>query len=163
MSGARPADRPFRRKSRGIITTATLSLVLALSLSFIVHLYLDSVALRPLPVPPKKPSSNGSNWAIFKMHFSNAMKVMRRWAYFTRLSPYPDPIDPAKPTPEEATKIVQCEFEDSVASYLLSQRLSDTTEMHLINCTTTKERWDLVTKEYQAKSAYAQADLHQPS
>ena len=113
----------------------------------------------PANIPRLEP--NGSNWAIFKMRFSNAMKVTRRWAYFTGLSPYPDPIDPAKPTPEEAAQIVQWEFEDSVASYLLSQRLPDTTEMRLANCTTTKERWDLVTKEYQAKSAYAQADLHQ--
>jgi hypothetical protein len=104
--------------------------------------------------------SNSSNWAIFKMRFSNTMKVTCRWAYFTGLSPYPDPIDPAKPTPEEAAKIVQWEFENSIASYLLSQRLPDTTEMRLANCTTTKECWDLVTKEYQAKSTYAQADLH---
>src|SRR5580658_4765066 len=78
----------------------------------------------PANIPRLEP--NGSNWAIFKMRFSNAMKVTRRWAYFTGLSPYPDPIDPAKPTPEEAAQIVQWEFEDSVASYLLSQRLSDT-------------------------------------
>jgi hypothetical protein len=104
---------------------------------------------------------NGSNWAIFKMRFSNAMKVMRRWAYFTGIIPCPGPINAAQPTKKEATVIVQWEYEDSVASYLLSQRLPDTTEMRLANCTTTKERWDLVTKEYQAKSAYAQADLHQ--
>ena len=46
-------------------------------------------------------------------------------------------------------------------SYLLLQRLPDITEMRLAHCTTTQERWTLVTKEYQAKSAYAQADLHQ--
>ena len=38
------------------------------------------------------------------------------------------------------------EYEDSVVSYLLSQRLPDTTEMRLANCSTTKERWDLVDK-----------------
>jgi hypothetical protein len=40
---------------------ATLSLVLALVLSFIVHLYLDPVALRPLSVPPKEPSVGSSH------------------------------------------------------------------------------------------------------
>src|SRR6267154_5937145 len=104
---------------------------------------------------------NGTNWAIFKMCFSNAMKVTRRWAYFMGLNPYPEPVDMAKPTKEEATTIVQWEYEDSVASYLLSQRLPDITKMQLTYCTTTQERWTLVTKEYQAKSAYAQADLHQ--
>jgi hypothetical protein len=33
--------------------------------------------------------------------------------------------------------------------------------MRLANCSTTQERWTSVTKEYQAKSAFAQADLHQ--
>src|SRR6267154_6703800 len=104
---------------------------------------------------------NGTNWAIFKMCFSNAMKVMHQWAYFTGLNLYPEPVDVAKPSREEATTIVQWEYEDSVASYFLSQRLPDITEMQLAHCTTTQERWTLVTKEYQAKSAYAQADLHQ--
>ena len=39
---------------------AMLSLVLALVLSFIVHLHLNSVALKPLPVPSKEPSVGSS-------------------------------------------------------------------------------------------------------
>jgi hypothetical protein len=35
--------------------------------------------------------------------------------------------------------IVQWEYEDSVASYYLSQRLPDTTEMRLANCSTTSD------------------------
>jgi len=95
------------------------------------------------------------------MRFRNAIKVTRQWAYFTGLNPYPEPVDAAKPSKEEATAIVQWEYEDSVASYLLLQRLPDTTEMRLANCETTRERWALVTQEYQAKSAYVQADLRQ--
>ena len=114
-----------------------------------------------LPANIPRLEYNGSNWAIFKMRFSNAMKVTRRWAYFTGLNPRPEPADAAQPTKEEAAAIIQWEYEDSVASYYLSQKLPDTTEMRLANCSTTKERWDIVTKEYQAKSAYAQADLHQ--
>ena len=33
--------------------------------------------------------------------------------------------------------------------------------MHLSSCPTAKERWDAVTQEFQAKSAYAKANLHQ--
>ncbi len=33
--------------------------------------------------------------------------------------------------------------------------------MHLSSCTSTKEKWDKVTKEYQAKSTFAQANLKQ--
>jgi hypothetical protein len=120
-----------------------------------------SATIEKLPANIPRLEYNGSNWAIFKMRFSNAMKVMHRWAYFTGIIPCPEPVNAAQPTKEEVTVIVQWEYEDSVASYLLLQRLPDTTEMQLANCTTTKERWDLVTKEYQAKSAYAQADLHQ--
>ena len=111
--------------------------------------------IEKLPANIPRLESNGSNWAIFKMRFSNAMKVTRRWAYFTGILPCPEPADASKPTKDEAELIVQWEYEDSVASYLLSQRLPDTTEMRLASCSTTKERWDMVTKEYQAKSAYA--------
>jgi hypothetical protein len=104
---------------------------------------------------------NSSNWAIFRMHFSNAMKVMRRWPYFIGLCPCPVPKDAANLTTDEADLIAKWEYEDSVASYLLSQRLLNTTEIRLANCSTTMERWDMVTKEYQVKSAFAQADLRQ--
>jgi hypothetical protein len=53
------------------------------------------------------------------------------------------------------------EYDDSVASYQLSQSLPDTTVMHLSGCDTMKECWHAVSSEYQAKSSYAQADLHQ--
>jgi len=119
------------------------------------------VNIEKLPANIPRLEHNGSNWAIFKMRFSNAMKVMRRWAYFTGLNPYPDPVDAAKPTKDEVAAIIQWEYEDSVASYFLSQRLPDTTEMRLANCSNTQERWDMVTKEYQAKSVFAQADLQQ--
>ena len=117
--------------------------------------------IEKLPANIPRLEHNGSNWAIFKMRFSNAMKVTRRWGYFTGIHPCPEPTNPTKPTKEETAAIVQWEYEDSVASYYLSQRLPDITEMRLANCSTTKERWAMVTKEYQAKSTYAQADLHQ--
>jgi hypothetical protein len=113
----------------------------------------------PANIPCLEP--NGANWAIFKMRFSNAMKVTHRWGYFTGLKPCPEPADPDKPTTDEAEAIEQWEYDDSVATYLLSQRLPDTTEMRLASCSTTKERWAVVSRDYQAKSAYAQADLHQ--
>jgi hypothetical protein len=98
-----------------------------------------STTIKKLPANILCLKYNGSNWAIFKMCFSNAMKVTCRWAYFTGIIPCPEPIDAAQPTKEEATAIVQWEYEDSIVSYLLLQRLPDTTEMELANCTTTKE------------------------
>jgi len=76
------------------------------------------------------------------------MKVTRRWGYFTGTKPYPHPADLNLVTTEEATAIELWEYEDAVASYLLSQRLPDTTEMRLANCSTTKERWTTVSLDY---------------
>ena len=82
----------------------------------------------------------------------------KHWdSFLTHCSP---PIDKDNLTKEEVEAIEKWEYEDSVASYLLSQCLPDTTIMHLSTCSTTKEHWDMVTLEYQAKSAYAQANLH---
>jgi len=61
----------------------------------------------------------------------------------------------------ESKAIEKWEHEDAVASYLLSQRLPDITVMRLTSCLTAHDRWEMVTKEYQAKSAYTQANLHQ--
>jgi hypothetical protein len=89
------------------------------------------------------------------------MKVTRRWGYFTGTKLYPHLADLNQVTTDEATAIKLWEYEDAVASYLLSQRLPDTTEMCLANCSTTKEQWTMVSLDYQAKSAYPQADLQQ--
>jgi transposase InsO family protein len=89
------------------------------------------------------------------------MIVNRRWAYFTGTKKCPVPADPDNRTPDEDEMIEAWEYSDSVAGYLLSQRLPDTTVMRLSSCNTTKKKWDLVTSEYQAKSHFAQADLHQ--
>jgi hypothetical protein len=120
-----------------------------------------STTIDKLPANIPRLEPNGSNWAIFQMHFRDAMKVTRHWPYFTGLKSCPEPDDPEDVTKEEKEAIEKWEFDDSVASYLLSQKLPDTTVMCLSGCETTKERWDAVTSEYKAKSQYAQADLHQ--
>lgn len=45
-----------------------------------------------------------------------------------------------------------------VAGYLL---LPDSIVLHFNNCCTARKRWEMVSKEDLARSAYAQADLHQ--
>ena len=89
------------------------------------------------------------------------MKVTQWWGYFTGLKPCPKIQDPAAPTDNELNAIEQWEHNDSVACYLLSQCLPNTTIMCLSSCPTAKEQWDAMTQEFQAKSAYAKADLHQ--
>ena len=89
------------------------------------------------------------------------MKVTRRWQYFTGTYPQPIPTDHDHPTKDETDTMIQWDYDDAVSSFFLSQKLPDTAEICLVNCTSTKEQWDVVTKEYQAKSAFAQGDLCQ--
>ena len=89
------------------------------------------------------------------------MKVMHQWSYFTGSNPKPKAKNPKSPTDAEIEAATEWEYQDSVAGYLLSQCLPDMTVMRLNGHVTMEEQWTAVTKEYQAKSAYAQADLHQ--
>ena len=74
---------------------------------------------------------DGSNWAAFKMRFSNAMQGMRCWGYFTGTKVYPDPVDVNKPTVAELAKIDEWEYQDFLASYYLRQKLPDAIAMCL--------------------------------
>ena len=120
---------------------------------------MPSIITLPASIPYLEP--HGTNWAIFMMRFRDAMKLTHRWMYFTGQKKCPEPQDKDNPTDGEIEAAEKWEYEDSVASYLLSQRLPDSAVMRLSSCSTTQEQWEMVTKEYQAKSAYAQADLHQ--
>ena len=113
----------------------------------------------PISVPYLEPY--GDNWAIFMMHFWSVMKATCQWAYFTGEEPCPRPKGTSKPTSAEIEAAEMWEYEDTIAQYLLSQRLPDSTVMRLSKCRTAFEQWETITQEYQAKSAFAQADLHQ--
>ncbi len=117
--------------------------------------------IKQLPANIPQLDPNGTNWAIFKTRFQEAMRVTRRWGYFTGARPCPKPKVADKPTEGKSKAIEKWEHKDAVASYLLSQCLPDITVTCLTSCLTAHDQWDMVTKEYQAKSAYAQANLHQ--
>jgi hypothetical protein len=79
---------------------------------------------------------NGTNWAIFKTHFQEAMKVTCQWNYFIGAKPCPKPKVTDKPTDAESGAIEKWEHKDAVASYLLSQHLLNITIICLTNCLT---------------------------
>jgi hypothetical protein len=64
--------------------------------------------------------ADGSNWAIFVLHFREAMQVAQRWPYFEGTIPCPSPKDPAKVPNDEKKSIEDWKFEDLAAWYLLS-------------------------------------------
>src|SRR5260370_13611568 len=117
--------------------------------------------IEQLPANIPQLETNGTNWAICKTLFQEAMRVSCQWGYFTGARPCPKPKVADKPTEGKSKAIEKWEHKDAVASYLLSQRLPDITVMHLTSCLTVHDQCEMVTKEYQAKSAYTQADLHQ--
>lgn len=88
------------------------------------------------------------------------MKATCRWAYLMGQKPCPEAADVDKPTSDEQDMIEAWEYKDSVASYLLFQHFPDAIVVCLSGCSTTQERREKVTQEYQAKRAYTQANLH---
>ena len=95
------------------------------------------------------------------MQFHDTMKVVRCWVYFTGEKPCLKPQDPRNLTKMELNAAEKWEYKDSVASYLLCLHLSNPIAMHLNSCFITQESWEKIIQEFQAKSTYAQANLHQ--
>lgn len=95
------------------------------------------------------------------MPFSDAIKVMHHWAYFAGHTQRLNPTDVKNPTDAQIELTEIWHYDRSVASYLLTQRLPNSALMHLTTCSTAQEQSEKLTKKYQAKCAYARANLHQ--
>ena len=118
-------------------------------------------ATEQLTVNIPRLDSEGANWAIFAMRFKGAMIAARRWGYFDGSKKRPVPADQNKPTDAEEEAMERWDGEDQIAGYLLIQRLPDLTAMEASQLDTAKERWEMVKREYTAKSEYARNDLEQ--
>src|ERR1700730_16977578 len=80
-----------------------------------------TVETLPANIPCLEP--NGSNWAIFSMRFCEAMTISRRWGHFDGTDFPPAPKDPANILDTEKAETEKWEYDNKVASYLLSPRL----------------------------------------
>jgi len=100
---------------------------------------------------------HGANWAIFAMRFQKVMKATRLWGHLEGTKPK----GASKPMASEIDAAEKWEYKDMVAGYMPSLSLPDTTVMCLSKSCTACGQWEAVSKDYQAMSAYAQADLHQ--
>jgi len=87
-------------------------------------------------IPPLQDDT--SNWAIFAMHFQEAMEAMHRWGYFNRTNTCPVPKDAAHPTNAESEAIKEWKHEDVMVQGLLSLRLPDRIFIRLITHKTAK-------------------------
>ena len=92
----------------------------------------------PLAIIPQL-EPNSSNWAIFMMRFKDSMKITGHWGYFIGSWLRPSPSDVSTPMDAEIEAREKWECKDTMASYLLSQCLPDTTVMRMANCATAQD------------------------
>ena len=128
-----------------------------------------------LPSSVPKLEMTGANWAIFEIHFRDAVEAKGFWGHFdgkTKLPVLGTPavmdhdgklITPATGlSPEEfSAEMIQWEKDERSAKSLLNQKIPDSTLMCIRSKTTVEERWKAIEKEYTEKGAYAQTELRQ--
>ncbi|KAI9459736.1 hypothetical protein BJY52DRAFT_1186356 [Lactarius psammicola] len=95
----------------------------------------------PLPTSVPCLDPTGSNWAIFSMRFQEAMEANQNLQ------------------DNEKSAINEWKHEETIAKYILSQRLPNSTAVCLKTLQSAKERWDKVMTEFSVKSQYAETDL----
>ena len=83
----------------------------------------------------------GKNWAIFQTRFQNAMEAKEKWAHFDRKS-----VQPA-----DESLAAEWDKDEWVAKYMLTQRLPDSTVVHIQKLTAVTEQWAAILKEYTEK------------
>ncbi|CAA7269030.1 unnamed protein product [Cyclocybe aegerita] len=116
-----------------------------------------------LPSSVPKLDTTGLNWAIFSVHFQDAIEAKGFWGHFDGMTPRPMAITITAPdgtvtstvTPEEA----QWLKDERLAKSLLTQKIPDLTLMCVHSKTTIKDRWDTIVTKYTEKGAYAQTEL----
>jgi hypothetical protein len=64
--------------------------------------------------------ADSSNWAVFTMHFKEAMQATCHWGHFDGTTPHPSFTVPSHPSKEKATAIAAWDQEDLIAWYRLS-------------------------------------------
>jgi gag-polypeptide of LTR copia-type len=109
----------------------------------------------PSSVPKLMPM--GLNWTAFTMRFQDAMEAKGLWGYFDGTAICPTLS--LSLTAEEQAAHTQWIKEDRTAKALLTHCIPDSTLIRIHGKASLKDRWDLISKEYSTKGAFAQADL----
>ena len=133
-----------------------------------------------LPSSVPKLDTSGLNWAIFSLHFQDAVEAKGYWGHFDGTSKHPIapkpedlPVTPktaaapvadapvsAMPSTEDLAAVIsQWDKDEQSAKSLLTQKIPDSALMCIRNKKTIKEQWDMITSEYTEKGTFAQMDL----
>ncbi len=113
----------------------------------------------PLPTTVPRLDPTGSNWAIFLMCFEEAMEANQKWGHFNGKVTCPVAADPLNITADESKAIEAWKLDETVARYMLSQCLPDSTAVRLKAVSSVADRWTKVEAEFSVKSQYAETDL----
>ena len=82
---------------------------------------IHSSSMEQLPKYISHLNPTSTNWAIFRLHFKQAMIACHRWPYLEGMKVCPVLKDKEKPTEEEATKLEAWDHNDFMAHFLLLQ------------------------------------------
>jgi hypothetical protein len=99
----------------------------------------------------------GLNWTAFSIRFQEAIEAKGFWGHFDDSSP--QPILSSPPTAEEQAVLDQWLKNERSAKALLTHHIPDSTLIRVYAKVSLKDQWDLITKEYTQKGAFAQAEL----
>ena len=111
-----------------------------------------------LPSSIPKLDSASLNWAIFSLHFQDAVEAKGYWGYFDGSTPCPTPITVAA---EDQTMMIdnspveQWNKEERLAKSLLTQKIPDSALMKICNKKTVKDRWDTIVWEYTERHLHS--------
>src|SRR6266849_6929290 len=105
-----------------------------------------------LPSTVMKLDSSGANWAMFSIHFKQAMVAHKKWGHFDGTVVKPAAADP--------DKLKEWEEDENTAAYMLSQKLPDSTLAQTYKCMTVVEAWKKIVEEYTRKGIFASGELH---
>ena len=109
----------------------------------------------PLTVPLL--DAEGSNWAIFYIHFMDVIEAKGFWEHFDGLTTPPIVLETSMAA-EIAMKSQWDKNKRSVKA-LLTQRLPDSTVMEIHLKKTVKEQWEAVVREYTVKGVHVQTEI----
>ena len=110
-----------------------------------------STSISPDSLPNSIPKLDpcGENWVIFQIQFQNTMEAKEKWAHFNKK--FMRPVNQSKAD--------EWDKDERVAKYMLTQRLPDSTVVHIQKLTTVTEQWAVIMKEYTEKGESVQMEM----
>jgi hypothetical protein len=108
----------------------------------------------PSSVPKLEPTR--TNWTIFTFHFKVAVTTKGHWDHFDETNVCPVYM---APTTDDTVKAAQWDKDEMIVKWLLTQKIPNSTLMHIHGLATVTAMWSVIKAEYTEKGAFAQMEL----